>query len=30
LEQNPFKIDTTKLKDIPVAGVVYRGRMILK
>ncbi len=30
LEQNPFKIDPTKIKDIPVAGVVYRGRMILK
>jgi len=29
LEQNPFKIDPVKLKDIPVAGVVYKGRMIL-
>jgi len=29
LEQNPFKIDPTKIKDIPVVGVVYRGRMIL-
>ena len=29
LEQNPFKIDPLKLKDIPVAGVVYKGKMIL-
>ena len=29
LEQNPFKIDPVKLKDIPVAGVVYKGRMVL-
>lgn len=29
LEQNPFKIDRTKLKDIPVAGVIYKGKMIL-
>ena len=29
LEQNPFKIDPVKIKDIPVAGVVYKGRMVL-
>ncbi len=28
LEQNPFKIDPVKIKDIPIYGVVYRGRMI--
>ena len=30
LEQNPFKIDPVKLKDIPVSGIVYRGKMKLK
>jgi len=25
LKQNPFKIDPTKLKDIPVVGVIYKG-----
>jgi len=29
LEQNPLKIDPVKIKDIPIAGIVYRGRMIL-
>lgn len=29
LEQNPFKINPEKIKDIPVAGIVYKGRMIL-
>lgn len=29
LEQNPFKIDPVKLKDIPIVGVVYKGRMVL-
>ncbi|HIP37846.1 MAG TPA: hypothetical protein EYG88_00355 [Desulfocapsa sulfexigens] len=29
LTQNPFKIAPEKLKDIPVAGVVYKGRMKL-
>jgi hypothetical protein len=29
LEQNPFKIDPVKIKDIPVAGIVYKGRIIL-
>jgi len=29
LKQNPFKIDPVKIKDIPIAGVVYRGRMVL-
>ncbi len=29
LEQNPFAIAPEKIKDIPVTGVVYRGRMIL-
>ncbi len=28
LDQNPFKIDPMKIKDIPVYGVVYRGKMI--
>jgi predicted amidohydrolase YtcJ len=29
LEQNPFKIDPAKIKDIPIAGIVYKGRMKL-
>jgi predicted amidohydrolase YtcJ len=29
LEQNPFKIDPVKIKDIPVVGVVYKGKMKL-
>lgn len=29
LEQNPFKIPSEKLKDIPVVGVVYKGEMKL-
>ena len=29
LGQNPFKIDTSKLKDIPIEGIVYKGKMIL-
>ncbi len=29
LEQNPFKIAPEKLKDIPVVGIVYKGRMKL-
>ena len=29
LEQNPFKIAPEKLKDIPVVGVVYKGKMKL-
>ncbi len=29
LEQNPFKIDPVKIKDIPITGVVYKGRIIL-
>jgi predicted amidohydrolase YtcJ len=29
LEQNPFKIAPEKLKDIPIVGVVYKGRMKL-
>jgi len=29
LEQNPFKIDPIEIKDIPVAGVVYKGKMVL-
>ena len=29
LEQNPFKIAPEKLKDIPVLGVVYKGKMKL-
>lgn len=29
LEQNPFKIDPVKLKDIPIAGIVYKGKMKL-
>ncbi len=29
LEQNPFKIDPIKIKDIPITGVVYKGRIIL-
>jgi len=30
LEQNPFKIDRSLIKDIPVVGVVYKGKMKLK
>lgn len=30
LEQNPFKVDPAKLKDVPVAGVVYKGKVIMK
>jgi predicted amidohydrolase YtcJ len=29
LEQNPFKIDPVKIKDIPIAGIVYKGNMKL-
>jgi cytosine/adenosine deaminase-related metal-dependent hydrolase len=29
LEQNPFKVDPVKIKDIPVVGVVYKGKMKL-
>ena len=29
LEQNPFKIDPMGLKDIPVTGIVYNGKMKL-
>ncbi len=29
LEQNPFKIAPEKLKDIPVVGVVYKGKLKL-
>ncbi len=29
LEQNPFKIAPEKLKDIPVVGIVYKGRIKL-
>lgn len=29
LEQNPFKIDTMKIKDIPVYAVVHKGKMVL-
>lgn len=28
LGQNPFKIAPAKLKDIPIEGVIYKGRMI--
>jgi len=28
LRQNPFKIDPTKIKDIEVKGVVYRGKYV--
>jgi len=30
LEQNPFKIPSVQIKDIPVVGVVYKGRMKLR
>ena len=30
LEKNPFKIDPVKIKDIPVAGIVYKGKMKLR
>lgn len=26
LNQNPFKIDPTKIKDIPIDGIVYKGK----
>ncbi len=29
LRENPFKIEPEKLKDIPIVGVVYKGRFIL-
>ena len=29
LEQNPFTINPVKIKDIPVTGVVYKGRILL-
>ena len=29
MEQNPFKIAPEKLKDIPVVGVVYKGKLKL-
>lgn len=29
LEQNPFKIAPEDLKDIPVVGVIYKGRVVL-
>jgi len=29
LKQNPFKIDPFNIKDIPVAGVVYKGKVKL-
>ncbi len=29
LEQNPFKIDSVKIKDIAIAGIVYKGQMKL-
>ena len=29
LDENPFKIDPMKIKDIPVYAVVYRGKMVL-
>ena len=29
LEQNPFKIASEKIKDIPVLGVVYKGKIKL-
>ncbi len=25
LKQNPFKIDPTEIKDIPIAGIIYKG-----
>ena len=28
LGQNPFKVDPAKLKDIPIEGIVYKGKMI--
>ena len=30
LEQNPFKIPSEQMKDIPVVGVVYKGKMKLR
>lgn len=30
LTQNPFKVDPIAIKDIPVAGVVYKGDMKMK
>ncbi len=29
LEQNPFKVDRSRIKDIPVLGIVYKGEMKL-
>ncbi|BAO44884.1 amidohydrolase [Thiolapillus brandeum] len=29
LEKNPFKIDPLEIKDIPVYGIVYKGKMII-
>jgi len=29
LKQNPFKIDPVKIKDIPVAGIVYKGNLVI-
>jgi len=29
LEENPFKVDTMKIKDIKVAAVVHKGEMVL-
>ncbi|HID45327.1 MAG TPA: amidohydrolase, partial [Chromatiaceae bacterium] len=29
LEQNPFKIDPVKIKDIPIVGIVYKGKLKL-
>jgi predicted amidohydrolase YtcJ len=29
LEENPFKIDTMKIKDIPVYAVVHKGKMVV-
>lgn len=29
LEQNPFRVDPAKIRDIPITGVVYKGRIIL-
>jgi len=26
LKQNPFKIAPEKIKDIPIAGVIYKGK----
>ncbi len=29
LEKNPFKVEPMHIKDVPVAGVVYRGKLAL-